>query len=264
MSEEWGETGNDEGSGTTATIPTPSVPVQLDGEALCAGVEEAPPVPAPAPAPPVTAGTFGRAWRRLTSAIGNELDGRSRLWVLEAGAGTRTLFDLPEDTYIVGVNRDGETLERNLRLDERVATDLAEYRPWAAGFDLITCWYVLDEMPGPAAVLDRFAHWTAPGGLVVLSVPNLRSPRGLSARLLRRTRLRRALTPQALRRRFAAHGFTPICQVFYEDTEQAAWRRRVGLTRKRWTFAQAAVRVLSCGLLDAARTEYIAVFRRHS
>jgi hypothetical protein len=95
-------------------------------------------------------------------------------------------------------------------------------------------------------------------------VPNLRSPRGLSARLLGRTRLRRALTPHALRRRFASHGFTPICQVFYEDTEQAAWRRRVGLTRTRWTFAQAAVRLLSGGLLDAARTEYIAIFRRHS
>jgi hypothetical protein len=258
MSDEWGETGEQPGSGTTTAL------VHLDGEALCAGIEEAAPAPVPEPATTLTVRNFARAWRTLVDAVGRELDGRSRLWVLEAGAGTRTLFDLPEDTYIVGVDRDTEALERNLRLDERVAADLAEYRPWAAGFDLITCWYVLDEMPAPGTVLDRFAAWTAPGGLVVLAVPNLRSVRGLVSRLLRRSRLRRSLTPKALRRRFASHGFAPVCQVFYEDTDQVAWRRRVRLVRKRWTFAQAAVRLCSLGFLDAARTDYIAVFRRHS
>ena len=89
------------------------------------------------------------------------------------------MFDLPEDAYIVGVDRDSEALERNIRLDERVVSDLENYRPWAAGFDLITSWYVLDSVTAPAQILDRMAGWTAHWGLIVLGVANLRSPLGL-------------------------------------------------------------------------------------
>jgi SAM-dependent methyltransferase len=204
----------------------------------------------------------GRAWRALVESVGEQLDGRTRLWTLEAGAGTRPLFDLPEDAYIVGVDRDAEALERNQRLDERVVADLAEYRPWAAGFDLITSWYVLDGMPAPAPVLDRFATWTAHGGLVVIGVPNLRSPAGVLRRIARRTKLRRVLTPGSLRRRFEEFGFVPVLQVYFEDAAQAARRRRLKITRGRWKAVQLLVRVCTLGLLDAARTDYVAVFRR--
>ena len=92
----------------------------------------------PGPPPPITVASVGRAWRVLVAAVGEHLDTRPRIWALEAGAGERTLFDLPEDAYIVGVDRDAEALHRNARLDERVVADLADYRPWAAGFDLVT------------------------------------------------------------------------------------------------------------------------------
>ena len=235
----------------------------LDGEVL-RGAEPAPvsePDPVD-PVPAVTVGSVGKAWRALVAAVGEHLDNRPRIWALEAGAGERTLFDLPEDAYIVGVDRDGEALHRNVRLDERVVADLADYRPWAAGFDLITAWYVLENVNDAAAVVDRFAGWTAQGGLVVVGVPNLRSPRGLWSRLRGRYRLRRALTPHALRRRFAENGFVPVLQVHFEDAGQASWRRRMRVTRRRWKAVQFTVRVLSLGLLDAARTDYIAVFRR--
>jgi len=235
----------------------------LDGEVL-RGAEPAPvsePDPVD-PVPAVTVGSVGKAWRALVAAVGEHLDNRPRIWALEAGAGERTLFDLPEDAYIVGVDRDGEALHRNVRLDERVVAELADYRPWAAGFDLITAWYVLENLADAAAVVDRFAGWTAQGGLVVIGVPNLRSPRGLWSRLRGRCRLRRALTPHALRRRFADNGFTPALQVYFEDAGQASRRRRLRITRGRWKAGQLLVRVLSLGLLDAARTDYIAVFRR--
>jgi SAM-dependent methyltransferase len=216
-------------------------------------------VPVPAP---LTFGTLGRAWRVLVETVADELAGRERLWSLEAGAGPRTLFDLPEDAFIVGVDRDAAALEANLRLDERVVADLAEYQPWAAGFDLVTCWYVLDSMPEPAPVLDRFASWTATGGLVVLGLPNAHSLRGWWSRVTRRSVLRGSLTPTALRRRFGAAGFTPILQVFFEDADHAQSRRRLGLTGRRWRLAQALVRIGTFGLLDAARTDYVVVFRR--
>jgi len=223
-------------------------------------------VPAPprpdGPLPVVTVATVGRAWRALVSVVDQQLDGRPRIWALESGAGERTLFYLPEDAYIVGVGPDAHVLQRNTRLDERVISELGDYRPWAAGFDLITAWYVLENLTDPAAVLDRFAGWAAQGGLVVVGVPNLRSPRGLWWRLRGRCRLRRALTPEAVRRRFADNRFVPVLQVYFEDADQAAARRRMRITRGRWKALQLAVRVFSLGLLDAARTDYIAVFRR--
>jgi SAM-dependent methyltransferase len=216
----------------------------------------------PPAAIPITVRNHGRAWRALVEAVDSQLAGREGIWALEAGAGTRPLFDLPEDAFIVGVDRDARTLERNTRLDQRVTVELAEYEPLAAGFDLINCWYVLDGLPDPAPVLDRFAEWTALGGLVVIAVPNLLSPHGLFSRLTGRTKLRRPVSPTALRRRFVGRGFTPVFQAYFEDTEQAARRRRLGLTRRRWRAVQALVRVLTFGVLDAARTDYIAVFRR--
>jgi hypothetical protein len=247
MAEEWDQT------------PRSDTRVVLDGEVV-GGVEPEPPIEEHPGAR--TAGSVGKAWRALVAAVGAHLDERPRIWALEAGAGERTLFDLPEDAYIVGVDRDGEALHRNTRLDERVVTDLADYRPWAAGFDLITAWYVLENLTDAAAVVDRFAGWTAQGGIVVVGVPNLRSPRGLWSRLRGRYRLRRALTPHALCRRFAENGFTPVLQVYFEDAGQASRRRRMRITRRRWKAVQFAVRILSLGLLDAARTDYLAVFRR--
>ena len=211
---------------------------------------------------PLTVGTIGRAWRALVEAVGDLLDGREGIWALEAGAGTRTLFDLPEDAFIVGVDRDPRALDSNARLDQRVRAELEDYRPLAAGFDLITSWYVLDDLNEPAPVLDRLAEWTGEDGLVVLAVPNLRSPRGIVARMTGKAKLRRALTPGALCRRFAEHGFAPVFQVYFEDADQTALRRRFRLTHGWWKAAQALVRMVTFGLLDAARTDYIVVFRR--
>jgi hypothetical protein len=211
---------------------------------------------------PLTFGTLGRAWRVLVETVADELEGRDRLWALEAGAGRRTLFDLPEDAFIVGVDTDATALEANLRLDERVVSDLAAYQPWASGFDLVTCWYVLDGMADPAPVLDRFIAWTATGGLIVLGLPNPRSLRGWWSRITRRSPMRRSLTPEALRRRFTTAGFTPVVQAFFEDAKHANTRRSFGLTGRRWKFVQALVRICSFGLLDAARTDYLVAFRR--
>jgi methyltransferase family protein len=214
------------------------------------------------PGRPVAVTTPVRARRALTDAVAHLLDGRERLWVLEAGAGPQTLFDLPEDAYIVGVAANAEVLAGNERLDERVVNDLADYRPWASGFDLITCWYGLDDMADPATMIERLAGWSARDGLIVLAATNVRSPRGLLSRLTGELRPRWALTAPALRRRLGQHGFAPVFEVFFEDAVQATARRRLRITYRRWKAVQAAVRLLSLGLLDAARTDYLAVFRR--
>jgi SAM-dependent methyltransferase len=213
--------------------------------------------------------------------------GRRELRVLEAGAGKRTRLRLPADAYVVGVDTDAAAIARNDRLTVRVVADLAEYAPPPASFDLVTCWYVLEHAHDPAGLLDRLARWTAPGGLLVLAVPHLRSPKALVTKLtphrfhvwFRRqvlgfpnagrpgfgpypTTLRPATAPRRMTGRLAAHGLVPVFERYFEDTKQATLRRRVRLTGWRWRLACALTRAASLGALDAARTEYVAVFRR--
>jgi SAM-dependent methyltransferase len=183
------------------------------------------------------------------------------------------------------VDTDATAIARNPRLDERVIADLAAYAP-PAGFDIVTCWYVLEHAEDPAGLLDRLAGWTAPGGLLVLAVPHLHSPKALVTKLtphwfhvwFRRrvlgfpnagrpgfgpypTTLRRAIAPAPLTRRLDGHGLVPVFEGFFEDAKQASLRRRVRMTGWRWRFACALTRAMSLGTLDARRTEYVAVFQ---
>ncbi|MPZ28579.1 MAG: methyltransferase domain-containing protein [Micromonosporaceae bacterium] len=223
------------------------------------------------------------ALQRTVDAL---LAGRRGVRALEAGAGKRTRFRLPPDAYVVGVDTDPEAIARNLRLDQRVVADLADYHPTGSGFDLVTCWYVLEHVPDPGGLLDRLAGWTAPGGLLVLAVPHLHSPKALVTKLtphrfhvwFRRrvlgyrnagrpgfgpypTTLRRAIAPRPLTRRLAGHGLVPVSQVYFEDAKQARLRHRLRLTGWRWRAACTLTRVLSLGVLDAGRSEYAAVFQ---
>jgi hypothetical protein len=139
----------------------------------------------------------------------------------------------------------------------------------------------------PGELMDRFAEWTAPGGVVVLAVPNLRSPKAVVTKLtphrfhvwFRRrvlgfpnagkpghgpypTTLRRVISPARLRRRFAESGLYPVFEVYFEDPKQVSTRHRIGLTGWPWRVVRALVKLLSVGRLDAARSEYAVVLRR--
>ncbi|MEN3306623.1 MAG: hypothetical protein V7603_2825 [Micromonosporaceae bacterium] len=222
----------------------------------------------------------------IQALVTDALAGRDRPRVLEAGAGKRTRFEVPDDAYVVGVDTDSVAMSHNHRLDERIVGDLSRYTP-AAGFDVITCWYVLEHVPAPAELLDLFASWTAPGGLVVLAVPHLHSPKSLLTKLtphrfhvwFRRrvlgypragtpghgpypTTLRPAIAPAAMTGILAPRGLVPVLEGFFEDGKQVAFRRRLRLTGAAWRGACAAVRAASLGRLDAARSEYVLVLRR--
>jgi len=225
----------------------------------------------------------------VQAVVDGMLAGRPKLCALEAGAGKRTRLELPDDAYVVGVDADPVAIKINPRLDERVVADLGEYAPLPASFDLITCWYVLEHVDDPGDIMDRLAGWTAPGGVVVLVVPNLRSPKSVLTKLtphrfhvwFRRrvlgfpnagrpgygpypTTLRREISPVALRRRFAESGLYPVFQVYFEDPKQVALRRRLRVTGWRWRIVRMLVRAVSLGRLDAARSEYAVVLRRDS
>ncbi|GAA1751865.1 class I SAM-dependent methyltransferase [Luedemannella helvata] len=241
----------------------------------------------PGPAPRRHFTTPADAHHAVQQVVTDTLERRAHPRVLEAGAGKRTRFDVPSDAYVIGVDTDDLAMSRNPRLDERVVADLAAYAAPAASFDLITCWYVLEHVPDPAALVDRFATWIAPGGLVVIAVPNLHSLKALVTKAtphafhvwFRRhvlghpqagrpghgpypTTLRRAIAPAALVGRSGARGLVPVFEGYFEDAKQVAFRERIRLTGNRWRAAERLVRRASLGRLDAARSEYVVVLRR--
>ena len=52
-----------------------------------------------------------------------------------------------------------------------------------ACFDVITSFHVIEHLPDPRAALARMLHWLAPGGLILIEVPNIA---GLGGRLFGR------------------------------------------------------------------------------
>jgi SAM-dependent methyltransferase len=221
--------------------------------------------------------------RRVDELLGEHLGSR----VLEAGAGKHTRLSLPPDTYVVGVDTDVDALIRNSRLDERVLCDLMEYNPRPGSFDLITCWYVLDHLDRPDVLLARLSTWLRPGGLLVLAVPHLASPKALVAKWTPHTlrvwyrrrvagspnagkpgfgpypiALRRSIAPRQLSRRAAELGFDVVFEGYFEDAKQRRLREKLRVTGLRWRAARGLTRAASLGRLDAERTEYLAVLQK--
>lgn len=213
---------------------------------------------------------------------------RTGLRVLDAGCGPRLNVTFPDGAWVMGVDEDECALARNQAVHEAVVADLATWEPPPDSFDAIVSWYVLEHLDRPDQVLARFAGAARPGGLVVLAVPNLRSPKSLLAkftphrfhvwfrrRVLGRPRagtpghgpypttLRLSIDPGRLIRRAARLGLTVVHIGWYEDSKQQQLRHRFRLTGVAWRVVRGIVKVGSFGLLDAARTELLLVLRRH-
>jgi SAM-dependent methyltransferase len=85
---------------------------------------------------------------------------------------------------VAGVEVDEAAARKARRFSIRVhAGDLLE-APFAPGeFDCVTAFHVLEHVPDPIRAVRRMLEWLAPGGLLVLEVPNAG---GLGARLFGR------------------------------------------------------------------------------
>ncbi|MDQ6775478.1 MAG: class I SAM-dependent methyltransferase [Actinomycetota bacterium] len=84
----------------------------------------------------------------------------------------------------------------------------------AASLDAVTLWHVLEHLDDPATALARIATWLAPGGALLVGVPNLAS---LQARVggerwyhLDVPRHRVHFTPRGLEALLRTHNLTPV------------------------------------------------------
>ncbi|HXS27037.1 MAG TPA: class I SAM-dependent methyltransferase [Steroidobacteraceae bacterium] len=105
------------------------------------------------------------------------------LRILEAGCGRHWGLDLSIPYSLTGIDLDRDALAARTDLDQAIVGDLtkAEFPP--GSFDVIYCAFVLEHVKGAEQVLERFLRWLAPGGLLVIKVPDRDSAYGFLARV---------------------------------------------------------------------------------
>lgn len=165
-------------------------------------------------------------WRKRLDLV-ERLAGGRRGRLLDVGAGIGTFLAQARDRgWVVSGTEVSESaigLARERHGLELAPGQLEEARLDAGYWDVVTLWHVLEHVPSPAGVLRTTHQVLAPGGIVVVGVPNdsgaMVLPRRLK-RLLARTRFERYepvtpgeevhlshFRPQVLRRLLERTGF---------------------------------------------------------
>ena len=105
------------------------------------------------------------------------------LRILEAGCGRTWAHKLSVPFILTGLDLDADALAARTDLDHAIVGDLrtAEFAPHS--FDVIYNAFVLEHVRGARQVLERFLRWLAPGGMLILKVPDRDSAYGFLTRL---------------------------------------------------------------------------------
>ena len=226
--------------------------------------------------------------RLLQDEMDALLRGRTGVTVLEAGCGSMSRLRFPEDARLVGIDIAQDQLDRNPLLHERIHGDIQTHDLGASRFDVIVCWDVLEHLEHPKQALQRFARAVRDEGVIVLSAPNLLSPKGLATRLTPhgfhlwfyrnvrgwkaagtegnppfRAFLKASMTLGAIRRFAEANGL----EVAYERTSGSGDSVDI-VGRKSWKVDLFVVPLnllllaVTIGRIDARKTQYFVILRK--
>jgi SAM-dependent methyltransferase len=107
--------------------------------------------------------------------------------ILEAGCGRRWTLDIEEvDYHLTGIEIDERALRARVRagdLTDWVLGDLRTVEIPSPAYDVVFCSYVLEHVHGAEEVLTRLVDAMAPGGLLLLRVPDRDSVFGFITRV---------------------------------------------------------------------------------
>ena len=221
--------------------------------------------------------------RRLQGVVDSLLAGEQVRNVLDVGCGFQLPLDFPLNVQLAGIDASPEALAKNENVDERIVGDIQTYPLPVEGFDVVVCWNVLEHVPHPQAALANIARTLRPGGLLVVSVPNVWSLKGLVTKVTphrfhvwvyRRmlgwqdagqpevgpypTYLRRDLWPGRFSGIAAAKDLHEVYRHIYGEVPPEF----PAPVRVAWGGLAMLVKALSLGRLDILRSEHIAVFRK--
>ena len=74
---------------------------------------------------------------------------------------------------VTGIEVDDAAAAKARRFTDEIHVGDALTAPFAPGrFDVVTAFHVLEHVPDPVAMIRRMLGWLAPGGLLILEVPN--------------------------------------------------------------------------------------------
>jgi len=124
--------------------------------------------------------TFASGWDEVAwieEVIDSAFPEDRAVAVLEAGCGRAWTLDLKGRPFtLTGLDINQEALDYRAKvvrdLDIPILGDLRTAVLQPAAFDVIYSAYVLEHVEGADRVLENFARWAAPGGLVILRVPD--------------------------------------------------------------------------------------------
>jgi SAM-dependent methyltransferase len=124
----------------------------------------------------------------LQRAVTALYDGSSELRILEAGCGPSWPLKLDGVKYrLTGIDLDPEALAQRVNvtrdLHEAIVGDLREADFARRQFDVIYNAFVLEHVDNAPAVLENFARWLRPGGLLLLKLPDRDTVFGFLARV---------------------------------------------------------------------------------
>ena len=210
-----------------------------------------------------------------------------RIKVLEAGCGSMSYLQLKDKASIVGIDISMRQLQRNAILDEAVHGDIMTHVFPPDSFDAIVCIDVLEHLDHPELALANFRTAVAPGGVLVLKLPNVFSIKGLLTKLSPhwfhvwvyrtlykrkdagrgetapfKTYLKFAVSPPRLRKWCQQNQILVHYENYYESGYQRELKQRVGLFNRVAPLLEGVVRTLSFGKLTFERTEYVLVARK--
>lgn len=206
--------------------------------------------------------------------------------VLEAGCGSTSHLPLHSDAELVGLDLSPLQLQRHARLNRRIVGDLQSYDLSSERFDLIICWNVLEHVAEPQRAFANLCGALAPGGLLVVAIPNLWSVKGVITKftpfavhtyfyrflgdplahteqsLQFPTYLRLGCAPRRLVRAGQALGLRSCLFFEYEGPVQRALRSRLRVADLFFAVTGPISRALSIGRHDVNHTDAVLVLER--
>jgi 2-polyprenyl-3-methyl-5-hydroxy-6-metoxy-1,4-benzoquinol methylase len=224
---------------------------------------------------------------KLQSFVEMSLRDRGAIKVLEAGCGSHSNIEMPESTsaYLVGIDISEEQLQMNSVVHEKIVGDIQSYVLPSSEFDVIICWWVLEHVLHPEKALDNFLCSMKEDGLLILTVPNVLSIKGLLTKyspqwfhiwvhrkfwkflsvkgfIPFRTYLKFSISPLSLRRFAAKNNLSIEFSSLYESQTVKEFRRKHKLVNIGWWLIIQTIKILSFGKIDAEPTEFMIVLKK--